>query len=133
EAMDFVKNGPYSLDELRVNQDDVSFSSFKDFKKISEDEEEVIVRRYPITGSGNEYHHIVEQGGDNASNFTPEQLQSTKNIIPLPGPIHDLVSAHYSTEYDDSGKTVRDWLSGQSFDEQYKYGLKTLRNLGIVK
>jgi hypothetical protein len=136
EAMDFVKNGPYSLDELRVNQDDVSFSSFDAFKKISEDDDDdddVIVRRYQITGSGNEYHHIVEQGGDNSDNFTPEQLQSTKNIIPLPGPIHDLVSAHYSSEYDDSGKTVRDWLSGQSFDEQYKYGLKALRDLGIVK
>src|SRR5262249_29656992 len=70
EAMDFVKNGPYSLDELRVNQDEVSFSSFDAFKKISDDDDadDVIVRRYPITGSGNEYHHIVEQGGDNSNN-----------------------------------------------------------------
>lgn len=98
EAMDFVKNGPYSLDEFRVSQDDVSFSSFDDFKKISDDDDDVIVRRYPITGSGNEYHHIVEQGGDNSNNFTPEQLQNTKNIIPLPGPIHDLVSAKYSSD-----------------------------------
>ncbi|HWE71521.1 MAG TPA: hypothetical protein VG328_00050 [Stellaceae bacterium] len=133
EAMDFVKNGPYSVDELRVNQNDVSFSSFDAFKKISEDNDDAIVRRYPITGSGNEYHHIVEQGGDNSNNFTPEQLQSTKNIIPLPGPIHDMVSAHYSSEYDTSGKTVRDWLSGQSFEQQYEYGLQTLRDLAIVK
>jgi len=133
EAMDFVKNGPYSLDELRVSQDNVSFPSFDDFKKISDDDGDAIVRRYPITGSGNDYHHIVEQGGDNSNNFTPEQLQSTKNIIPLPGPIHDLVSAHYSSEYDASGKTVRDWLSGQSFDQQYQYGMETLHKLGIVK
>jgi hypothetical protein len=131
EAMDFVKNGPYSLDELRVSQDEVSFSSFDAFKKISDDDE-VIVRRYPITGSGNEYHHIVEQGGDNSNNFTPEQLQSTKNIIPLPGPIHDLVSAKYSSEYDESGKTVREWLGGQSFENQWNEGVKILHELGIV-
>jgi hypothetical protein len=131
EAMDFVKNGPYSLNELQVSQNDVSFSSFNDFKKVSDDD--VVARRYPMAGSGNEYHHIVEQGGDNSDNFTPEQLQSTKNIIPLPGPIHDLVSAHYSSEYDHSGRTVRDWLSGQSFDQQYQYGMETLHTLGIVK
>jgi hypothetical protein len=133
EAMNFVKNGPYSLDELRVNQEDVSFSSFADFKKISDDDDDAIVRRYPITGSGNEYHHMVEQGGDNSKNFTPEQLQSTKNIIPLPGPIHDLVSAKYSETYDKTGMTVRQWQQTQSFDEQYAYALKTLRDLGIVK
>ncbi len=131
EAMDFVKNGPYSLDELRVNQGDVSFSSFDAFKKISDDD--AIVRRYPITSSGNEYHHIVEQGGDNSDNFTPEQLQSTRNIIPLPGPIHDLISARYSSEYDESSKTVREWLSGQSFEAQRNEGVKIMRELGIVK
>jgi hypothetical protein len=131
EAMDFVKNGPYSLDELRVSQDDVSFSSFKDFKKVSDDD--VIIRRYPITGSGNEYHHIVEQGGDNEKNFSTDQLQSTKNIIPLPGPIHDMVSAKYSSEYDTSGKTIREWLSGQSFEDQWNEGVKILRELGVVK
>lgn len=131
EAMDFVKNGPYSLDELRVSQDDVSFSSFNDFKKTSD--EDVIVRRYPISGSGNEYHHVVEQGGENSNKFTPEQLQSTKNIFPLPGPIHDLISARYSSEYDTSGKTVREWLSGQSFEAQWNEGVKIMRELGIVK
>lgn len=129
EAMDFVKYGPYSLDELRVDPNDVSFSSFDQFKKSPA---VPIIKRYPITGSGNEYHHIVEQGGDNSNNFTPEQLQSTRNIVPLPGPIHDLVTAEYAKEYDDSGKSVREWLSGQSFEDQWNEGVKILRRLGIA-
>lgn len=130
EAMDFVRNGPYGLDELRVDPNDVSFSSFDQFKKSPA---VPIIKRYPIAGSGNEYHHIVEQGGDNSDNFTPEQLQSTRNIIPLPGPMHDLVTAEYAKEYDESGKSVREWLSGQSFEDQWNEGVKILSGLGIVK
>ncbi len=130
-AIDFLHKGPYALDELRVDLEDASFSSFDAFKKITP--AELIVRRYPMTESGSEYHHIVEQGGDNAENFSPDQLQSTKNIIPLPGPMHDLVTAEYAKEYDKSGKTVREWLSGQSFEAQWNEGVKILRRLGIVK
>jgi hypothetical protein len=130
-AIEFVQKGPYTLDELRVDEDDVSFSSFDAFRKVTP--AELIVRRYPMTEFGSEYHHIVEKGGDNAVNFSQEQLQSTRNIIPLPGPLHDLVSAEYSKEYDDSGKTVREWLSGQSFEDQWNEGVKILRSLGIVK
>lgn len=94
---------------------------------------EAMLRAYGAAGPGKEWHHMVEQGGDNRTNFSPEQLHSTKNIIPLPGPIHDLVTAEYAKEYDESGKSVREWLSGQSFDAQYDEGVKILRRLGIVK
>jgi hypothetical protein len=130
-AIEFVQKGPYTLDELRVDEDDASFSSFDAFKKITP--AELIVRRYPMTEFGSEYHHIVEKGGDNAKNFSPEQLHSTRNIVPLPGPVHDLVTAEYAKEYDESGKTYREWLSGQSFEAQWNEGVKILRRLGIVK
>ena len=130
-ALDFVQKGPYTLDELLPHGNGDTFSSYDDFKKISL--LEALLRAYGPAGEGREWHHNVEQGGDNASNFSAEQLQSTKNIMALPSPIHDLVSADYSSEYDKSGKTVRDWLSGQSFDQQYEYGLSVLRKLGILK
>lgn len=130
KAIDFVKHGPYTLDQLRVDQNDEGFSSFDAFKKTSL--EELLLRRYPGE-AGEEYHHIVEQGGANEKNIPAEELHSTENIIPLPGPIHDLVSAKYSSEYDKMGITVRQWLQTKSFDEQYQYGLKTLRELGILK
>lgn len=131
QAIEFVQNGPYTLDQLQPRGHGDSFSSFDDFKKISL--LEAILKAYGAAGAGEEWHHIVEQGGDNADNFTAEQLHSTENIIPLPGPIHDLVTAKYAHEYDDSGKTVREWLSGQSFDDQRNEGVKILRELGIVK
>lgn len=130
-AIEFLQGGPYSLDQLQVQGNGNSFSSFDDFKKISL--MEAILRAYGAAGAGEEWHHIVEQGGDNADNFTPEQLHSTTNIIPLPAPLHDLVTAEYAKEYDDSGKTVREWLSGQSFEDQWNEGVKILRDLGIVK
>ena len=130
-AIAYMQKGPYTLDELRVDPDDVSFSSFDAFKKITP--AELIIRRYPMTEFGSEYHHIVEKGGDNAQNFSPEQLHSTRNIIPLPGPLHDLVTAEYAKEHDKSGKTVREWLSGQSFEAQRNEGIKILRRLGIIK
>ena len=130
KAIDFVKHGPYTLDQLRVDENDGGFSSFDAFKKTSL--VELFLRRYPGE-AGEEYHHIVEQGGANEDNFPAKELHSTQNIIPLPGPIHDLVSAKYSQQYDKTTMTVRQWQQTQSFAEQYKYGLEVLRDLGILK
>jgi hypothetical protein len=130
-ALDFVNNGPYTLDELQPHGHGDTFSSYDDFKKVSLIE--ALLREYGTAGRGKEWHHIVEQGGDNATNFPPEKLHSTMNIAPLPGPIHDLVTAEYAKEYDESGKTTREWLSGQSFEAQWTEGVKILRKLGIVK
>jgi hypothetical protein len=131
KAIKFVQNGPYSLADLQPHGNGETFSSYSDFKKLSLTE--LLLRAYGPAGDGNEWHHIVEQGGDNATNFPPEKLQSTMNMVPLPEPIHDLVTAEYAKEYDESGKTVREWLSGQSFENQWNEGVKILRNLGIVK
>ena len=131
KAIDFVKHGPYTVDQLRVDENGEGFPSFDAFKKTSL--EELLLKHFGPAGDGKEYHHIVEQGGANEDNIPAEELHSTENIIPLPGPIHDLVSAKYSKEYDEAGITVRQWLQTQSFDEQYKYGLKVLRDVGILK
>ena len=131
KAIDFVKHGPYTLDQLRVDQNDKEFSSFNAFKKTSP--AEFLLKEYGSAGDGKEYHHIVEQGGANEDNIPAQELHSTENIIPLPGPIHDLVSAEYSKEHDESGITVRQWLQTQSFEKQYEYGLDVLRKLGILK
>jgi hypothetical protein len=130
-AIEFVEKGPYTLDQLQVSGNGDTFSSFDDFKKTSFIE--AMLKAYGAAGPGKEWHHIVEQGGDNATNFSPEQLHSTKNIMPLPDPVHDLVTAEYAKEYDHSGVSVREWLSGQSFEDQWNEGIKILRRLGIVK
>ena len=132
-AIDFVKKGPYCLDDLRMSPDDQSFSSVDAFKKISLLSIE-LMKRFGNATPGSEYHHIVEQGGDNETKIPAEQLHSTKNIIPLPRLLHELVSAAYSEKSKkDSTKTVREWQQTQSFDEQQKFGIETLQEIGILR
>lgn len=131
-ALDFVKRGPYALDDLRMSPEYEEFSSMRAFEKISP-ALAALLKAFGSAGSGSEYHHIVEQGGDNEENIPAEQLHSTKNVIPLPRMLHELVSAEYSKRYGETGMTVRQWLRTQPFDVQWKYGIDTLRRLAIVK
>lgn len=132
-AIDFVKKGPYTLDQLRASPDDESFSSFDAFKKTSL-ALEALLKAFGSAGPGNEYHHVVEQGGDNAINIPPELLHSTKNIFRVPRLLHELVNAEYAKpSVQDPTKSVREWLRTQPFDVQYEEGIKILKKLGIVK
>ncbi len=131
-AIDFVKKGPYELEDLMPSRELETFSSFDDFKKISTIEE--LIKRFGSAGFGSEYHHIVEQGGDNETNIPPEMLHSTVDIVKLPTLLHELVSAEYSKKSpQDSTKTVRAWLQTQPFDVQWREGVKILQDLGIVR
>ena len=80
-AFDFVKKGPHSLEDLQVSSGDYEeFSSYGQFVKgeLSSDQ---MAKRFGGAGDGNQYHHIVTQGGANADSFSPQQLQNTDNII----------------------------------------------------
>jgi len=132
-AMNFVKNGPYDEADLRASPEDEEFSSFDAFKKLSP-AIEVVFKRFGSAGRGNDWHHIVEQGGVNAKNIPPELLHSTQNVWKIPELLHEAVNGEYSKKSkDDPSKTVREWLQTKSFQEQYDYGIKTLKDLGIIK
>jgi RHS repeat-associated protein len=99
------------------------FGSFKSLKKF-----------IGLPGAGNAWHHIVEQTKGNVRRFGSKAIHSTGNILSLPhgkGTIHERVSAYYSSKQPfTGGKTVREWLSTQSYREQYRYGIKILRQFG---
>jgi hypothetical protein len=99
------------------------FSSFNAFKKD-----------YGSAGKGNAWHHIVEQGENNVSRFGTETIHNANNIIKLPhgaGSIHAKVSGYYSSKQAfTGGQTVRQWLSTQSYQQQYDFGIKTLKQFG---
>ena len=99
------------------------FATFEAFKKA-----------YGPAGEGYAWHHIVEQNADNIAKFGAERIHNTKNLIRLPngkGSIHAKISGYYSSKPDfTNGKTVRDWLKQQSFERQYEFGLKTLKDFG---
>jgi|SRR6185437_1798270 hypothetical protein len=131
-AIDFIKNGPFDLATLQVDDTKESFSSFDAFKKV-----------FPLIGElskrfgsfpGIEYHHMVEQGGENEKNFAPEQLHNTDNIVMLPKMIHQVVNGEYSKQSPEDPKlTVREWLQKQPYEKQREHAITTLQKLGILK
>ena len=133
-ALDFVKNGPHTLEDLQVSSDDYEqFSSYDEFYK-AELSVELLAKRFGPAGDGQQYHHIVTQGSANADNISAEQLQNTDNIIRLPTLLHEAVNAEYSKLLQDgTGMTMYQWLQTQSYDVQREEGLKILRRLNILK
>lgn len=123
-ATAFIDKGPYNLGQLRVSQDDESFSSINEFRKID------LGKRFGPAGDGMEYHHIVEQ---NASGDIPEEkLQSTRNIVRIPKLLHEEITADYLKSNDDFDVSLRRILQGRSFEERWNEGLRVMREMGII-
>ncbi|MBE4749500.1 hypothetical protein G4177_15150 [Corallococcus sp. ZKHCc1 1396] len=85
-------------------------------------------------GKGKQWHHIVEQTEGNVQRFGPNTLHNTENVISIDEGVHRRISSYYSSK--DSpftgAQTVRQWLSGQSFQAQRDFGLKLLRDFGVI-
>jgi hypothetical protein len=130
-AIEFVKRGPYSLEELQVSGDYREFSSYDEFVKIRLFAE-LLAKCFGSAGLGNQYHHIVTQGGANAS-LPPELLQNTDNVIPLPTLLHEAVTGKYAERRQGTHMTQYQWLQTQPYEVQREEGLKILRELHILK
>jgi len=115
------KGGSGSINDLTPNQ---GYSSFKDLKK-----------NIGSAGDGNDWHHIVEQSQINKSGFSPEQIHNTNNIIAVDHATHMRITGYYNTKSFDftNGLSVRDWLAGQSYEEQYSFGLDILKRFGVIE
>ena len=127
-AVQFANNGPYTLDQLRKDPNNRSFSSFDAFKKID------IIKFYGPAPPGYEYHHIVEQSAEN--DIPASELNSTWNIVVIPKLIHEEINSEYAQSASDEnggGVTIRDSLKGKPFEEQYEQGLETMRKIGILQ
>ena len=61
-------------------------------------------------------------------------LHNTGNLIKLPhgkGTIHNQISGFYSSKQPfTGGKTVREWVSGKPFQEQFDFGIQTIKDFG---
>ena len=62
-------------------------------------------------------------------------IHNTENVISVPHDIHVKISAYYSSiDYKYSSiMRVRDYLATMSFAEQYEFGLKVLRDFGVIQ
>ena len=96
------------------------FSSFRALK-----------RSLGSAGAGKEWHHIVEQCQIQKSNFSTYWIQNSNNVINISKSVHAKISAYYnSVQSFTNGMIFRNWLAGQSFEEQYRWGIKVLRMFG---
>jgi hypothetical protein len=89
---------------------------------------EALKRYLGSPGVGMEWHHIVEQS--QIPQFGKEAIHDIRNMVAIPEQIHDRISGFYASKpFFTNGLRVREWLRGQSFAEQYEYGVKKLAQL----
>jgi hypothetical protein len=78
-------------------------------------------------GQGNVFDNVVEQSQIGRSGFSPEEIHHPFNMNPVAAETNQLKANYYSTkQFFTNGGTVRDWLSGQSFADQYEFGMDVL-------
>lgn len=82
-------------------------------------------------GPGRRWHHIVEQTRGNVRRFGAETIRNTQNVMKLDASVHRQISGFYSSKQPfTGGQTVRQWLSGQSLEQQMQFGVDTLGRFG---
>jgi hypothetical protein len=87
-------------------------SSYQEFPKYrafvkGEVSLHLVAKMFGSAGAGNQYHHIVTQGGLNGKKFPAELLQSTRNVLPLPTLLHEVATDEYRKPAPDgSGRTL---------------------------
>jgi hypothetical protein len=132
-AFDFAKTGPHSLEDLQVSSSGFEqFSSYDQFLK-RELSLGSLAKWFGSAGDGSQYHHIVTQGGANADNIAPEQLQNTDNIVIIPALLHEVVNDEYLGPSPDPNMNLYQWLQTQPYDVQREIGLRILRELHILQ
>lgn len=81
----------------------------------------------PAAKAGYDIHHIVEQSQIQRSGFAPELIHNPDNVVEIERSVHKLITAHYNSNmYEGIKMTVRDYLTGQSYEAQREYGLKMI-------
>ena len=97
----------------------IEVTKFKSFKALKE--------YLGDPGKDKQWHHLVEQCQvkKTRSGFKVEDINTVSNVRATPKDVHKDISAFYSSKQPfTNGKTVRDWLNGQSYEAQYKFGIE---------
>ena len=82
-------------------------------------------------GKNKHWHHIVEQCQIEKSGFSPYSIHNTNNLVPVDSSTHSKITGYYNSKPDfTNSQTVRDWLTGKSFEFQYKFGWDVYQKFG---
>lgn len=87
-------------------------------------------------GEGNVYDHIVEQSQIGRSGFSSAQINNAENLNPVLSELNQIKANYYSSIRPfTGGQTVRDWLNGQSFESQWKFGMGVTEDIwnGVIR
>ena len=84
-------------------------------------------------GDGNEWHHIVEQSQIDKSGFSSKMVNNPDNVVSIPREIHRKITGLYNTKTYPftNGLSVREWLAGQPYKDQYEFGISILKEFGL--
>ncbi|MFC5701713.1 hypothetical protein ACFPVX_10470 [Cohnella faecalis] len=120
-AMLLVKVGSKGEDVV------TGFRTFDELKKV-----------LGSAGENKAWYHIVEQSQVAKYGFSVGDIQNLNNVVAIPsgysGSVHSKISGFYSSKQPfTNGKTVREWLSGKSFEYQFEFGLQQLKKYGTVE
>lgn len=81
-------------------------------------------------GAGNVFDHVVEQSQIKRSGFAPEEIHNPFNMNPVSARTNQIKANYYSSKQPfTGGDTVRDWLTGRSFADQYSFGMDVLTQI----
>jgi len=79
-------------------------------------------------GENKHWHHIVEQCQIQKSGFSPQQIHNTSNLVAVDDSVHVKITAYYNSKHKfTNGLRYRDWLAHQSFEFQYKEGVRVMK------
>ncbi len=130
-ATRFVNEGAHTLADLRVSAKSLTFPDYKAFVKVESvpAPEGDLEKRFGPAGDGMEYHHIVERSAGEAASV----VESTDNIVRIPTILHEAISARYGKKIAESGNlSLRNWLKGQPVAVKRYWGIRILRECGII-
>lgn len=93
---------------------------------------EALKRAYPNT-PGMVWHHIVEQRAANIDRFGAEAIHNMGNVVEVSPDLNSALNAFYSSKNflvtGSQELTVRQWLTGQSLEQQAAFGLRAVQNV----
>ena len=108
-ATRFVNEGAHTLAQLRMSNDGLIFSNYRQFLKTDAAPIADLEKRFGAAGDGMQYHHIIEGGSGAAANL----VENSDNIVRIPAILHEAINALYATKSAKyGGLTLRDWLKG---------------------
>jgi hypothetical protein len=81
-------------------------------------------------GSGNVYDHLVEQSQVGKSGFSLRQVNNPENLNPVPSELNQIKANYYnSIQPFSNGLRVRNWLAGQTFEDQWNFGMSVTEDI----